>query len=149
VTAVSYVHLHPDCTGRWDSFIVAGQTYVRCESCRASYLGEPETVPPAPAVTPERKYRDELAWALGYALDIEPPEWMDLVQQVRRDRTVRQEIELDAWGHVATALRALEKYWPQLNPHQQWSARDHLRSFARQLPKIDPAELPKSEEGER
>jgi 3-methyladenine DNA glycosylase AlkC len=64
------------------------------------------------------------------------------VQQVRRDRTVREEIELDAWGHIATALRTLEKHWPKLNPEQQWSARDHLRNFAKSLSKVDPADLP-------
>jgi hypothetical protein len=95
-------------------------------------------------VTPADKCRADLAWALGYSPESEPPAWIDLVQQVRRDRTVRQEIELDAWGHIATALRALEKHWHRLNPEQQWSARDHLRSFAKRLPKIDPADLPKS-----
>jgi hypothetical protein len=141
---VSFEHLHPDCEGRWDSFIVAGVAYTRCESCRASHLGEAATVPPSAPVTPEDKCRHDLAWALGYSPESEPPAWIDLVQQVRRDRTVREEIELDAWGHIATALQTLEKHWYQLNPEQQWSARDHLRSFAKRLPKIDPATLPKN-----
>jgi hypothetical protein len=143
--AVSLEHDRPGCGGRWDQELIAGQVYVRCESCHAVHPGgsiDAEPIP-EPQPDPELHFRTELALALGYQPDMEPPAWIDLVQQVRRDRTVREEIELDAWGYIATALRALEKHWPKLNPQQMWGLRDHLRSFAKRLPKIDPKDLPK------
>jgi hypothetical protein len=92
--------------------------------------------------TPEDKCRDDLAWALGYQKDSEPPNWTDLVNQVRQSRTVREERERDAWAHVNDAIAALEKHWPALNLHQQWSARQRLRDFAKSIPKVEEKDLP-------
>ena len=61
-------------------------------------------------------------------------------------RNIREESAPPPFRIVMDAIQALEKNWDKLSPAQQYSARDHLRVFAKNLPKIDPKTLPSTGE---
>ena len=61
-------------------------------------------------------------------------------------RNIREESAPPPFWIVVEAIVALEKNWEKLTPAQQYNARNHLRAFAKNLPKIDRSKLPSSGE---
>ena len=156
---MTFTHKYPECIGRperqWSR--ISGAVFQKCLLCGAVGYERPEDAErlspePEDAVrvfTPaeaEAMHARLLAWALGIPEDAEIPKFGDLLQQVRGVHRIREETAPPPFRIVMDAIIALEKHWEHLTPAQQYNARDHLRVFAKNLPKIDPKTLPSSGE---
>ena len=156
---MNFTHKYPECIGRperqWSR--ISGAVFQKCLLCGAVGYERPEdaerldqepedAVPVFTPAEPEAMYARLLAWALGTPEDAEIPSFGDLLQQVRTVRNIREESTPPPYRIVMHAIIALEKHWDKLTPAQQYNARDHLRVFAKNLPKIDPRTLPSTGE---